>query len=43
MLVAKDLQVITQPEVSTVVELPVKVTTMKVLVVERPISEPALC
>jgi hypothetical protein len=43
MLVVKDLQVITLPEVSTVVEQPVKVTTMKVLAVGQPISEPALC
>jgi hypothetical protein len=43
MLAAKDQQVIMLPEVSTVVEQPVKVTTMKVLAVGQPISEPALC
>jgi glycine cleavage system regulatory protein len=42
MLVVKDQQEITLPVVSTAVEQLVKVTTMKVLVVEQPISERAL-
>jgi hypothetical protein len=42
MLVVRDLQVMVLPVVITVVEQLVLVTVMKVLVVEQPISEPAL-